>query len=216
MIKRLIFDVDGTLITGANFKGAVTNTLKELNILTDENLELFMGAIKTYEQHYDNYNRKDYTEYFSRALKIALPDNFLDIFFYFLKDCVPPRNKKLIRRIYELSEKYELVLLTNYFSESQLNRLHKVGIDSFFQNAFGENKIKPFDEAYIVACGPHKPEECIMIGDDLILDIKRAREMGLNAIYVNQNKVEDCPTVSSVEEITIELIESIYNNEKIK
>ena len=37
MIKRLIFDIDGTLITGVSFDKAITNSLLEFGIFSEEN-----------------------------------------------------------------------------------------------------------------------------------------------------------------------------------
>ena len=53
MIKRLIFDVDGTLITNIKFVEPATKTLKKLGIYSKVNLEKFLSAIKTYEKHYN-------------------------------------------------------------------------------------------------------------------------------------------------------------------
>ena len=60
MIKRLIFDIDGTLIRNVQFKDTITETLKETGIYSDKNLEIFLNSIKDYEKHYDNYNSTDY------------------------------------------------------------------------------------------------------------------------------------------------------------
>ncbi len=47
MIKRIIFDVDGTLIASTNFRNAQINTLKSHNLLTEENLKNFGTALVT-------------------------------------------------------------------------------------------------------------------------------------------------------------------------
>ena len=73
MIKRLIFDVDGTLITNVKLSGAITRTLRKIEIYSEENLRRFLQAITTYEQTYNNYNRKDYLSHFSLALRTQLP-----------------------------------------------------------------------------------------------------------------------------------------------
>lgn len=49
MIKRLIFDVDSTLIVGVSFTTAVENTLKELGMYSESNVENFFKGISTYE-----------------------------------------------------------------------------------------------------------------------------------------------------------------------
>lgn len=212
MIKRLIFDVDGTLITGVNFISSIEATLKKLGIYSLENVKLFLEAISSYETRFNNYNKKDYTKYFGEVLNVELDDRFLYVFFEELKKCVPLKNRKLKETLQALSEKYELVLLTNYFKESQLNRLNTMGLDGLFLDCYGEELIKPNDEIYIKACGNHNPSECVMIGDDLCLDIEKSQSLGINTIWVNSKKIKvDSPsiTVEAAQEISTDLIESI-------
>ena len=210
MIKRLIFDVDSTLIVGANFKSAVEKTLKELNIYSEENVENFFKGISTYESIYNSYNFNDYKKHMEESLSVSIPNNFLDVFFYYLKDAIPEKNERLINTIDTLSKKYELVLLTNYFSISQLNRLNNMGIGKYFTEVYGEDLIKPNKDSYIKACGSHKPEECVMIGDSLYLDIECAEKEGLKAIFVNTKKIPtdnlNVVTVDKVEDITEEML----------
>lgn len=219
MIKRLIFDVDGTLITGVNFIDSVKKTLDKLRMYSEDNVKLFIKGIKTYEQLYNNYNIKSYTKHFEQVLSNKLPENFVFIFWEELKNAIPPRSDKLISTISELSQKYELVLLTNYFAISQLNRLNNMGIGKFFKECYGEHCIKPNKKVYLDACGGNKVEECIMIGDDLYLDIKRAGEERLSTIFVNTKSVETNSSmgivVDSVEDISEELILEIEQKEII-
>lgn len=175
MIKRLIFDVDGTLITGVNFISSIEATLNKLGLYSKENVELFLEAIQSYETVFNSYNKKNYLNHLEKFLGIKLDEHFFSIFFDELKSCVPLENKNLRNSITDLSRKYELVLLTNYFKESQLNRLHKMGISNLFLECYGEELIKPNDEIYLKACGNYYPSECVMIGDDPYLDIKKAQ-----------------------------------------
>lgn len=142
-----------------------------------------------------------------------LPMNFLDVLFENLKTAIPQKNQKLIDSISELSKKYELVLLTNYFGQTQLNRLNNMGIGEFFSEYYGENLNKPNFDAYIQACGNNKPDECVMIGDDIHLDIEGAKKAGLHTIFVNSKNISldniDTVVVDKVEDITQELIETI-------
>ncbi len=210
MIKRLIFDVDGTLITGVNFIDSVRETLNKLGVYSEDSVKLFLEGIKTYEQLHDNYNIKSYTKHFEQVLNNKLPENFVFIFWEELRSAIPSKNDKLIETISKLNEKYELVLLTNYFAISQLNRLNNMGIGKFFKGCYGEQCIKPNQKAYLDACGDNKVEECIMIGDDLYLDIKRAKQEGLSTIFINTKSVETNSSmgivVDSVENISEELI----------
>ena len=213
MIKRLIFDVDGTLITNVDFDYSIEKTLKQLNIYSEDNLKKFLAGIKLYENKFSNYNRNDYIKHFEEVLNEKLPDNFLDIFFENLKLAIPKKDLNLIETIKLLAEKYELVLLTNYFSISQLNRLKEMGIGEYFIACYGENLIKPDFNAYINACGNNKPCECVMIGDDIYLDIEKAQEVGLKTILVNTRNLLDLNietlAVQSVCEITEEIIKNL-------
>lgn len=206
MIKRIIFDVDGTLIRGVTFTSSIERTLKRFNMYSEENVDAFIEATRTYEKSHNNYNKADYTAHIEAMMNTKVPNNFLTTFFEELRTCAEPRNQELIDKLQSLSEKYELVLLTNFFAESQLNRLNTMEIGKFFSECYGENKIKPNKEAYISACGNNKKSECIMIGDDVFLDIKRAKQEGLNTIFVNTKKISVSPqigvVVNSVEEIS--------------
>ena len=206
MIKRLIFDIDGTLIRNVQFKDTITETLKETGIYSDKNLEIFLNSIKDYEKHYDNYNSTDYLNFFGNQLGINLDSNFLEIFFKHLKTVIP-NNFDEIQEIQEtlqyLSKKYELVLLSNYFEKSQRNRLEAMGINKYFKKYYGENKIKPYAEAYLQAKGIFKPSECIIIGDDLELDIKKPSKLGFKTILVtdNENILMDTIKIQNIKEL---------------
>lgn len=218
MIKRLIFDVDGTLITDVDFEDAIRRTLKRLNIYSNKKLSGFLYGIKTYEEEFDNYNIEDYTLHISNAINSKLPKEFLDVFFEELKNAVPMKNDKLIKTMRELSEIYELVLLTNYFSKSQLNRLNTMGIGQFFIECYGEKIIKPNIDAYLCACGKHNPNECVIIGDDIFLDIEQAQKVGLKTIFVNTKDIKnydvDTIEVKKVEEINVNLINMFEEKRK--
>ena len=217
MIKRLIFDVDGTLITNVKFSGAITRTLSKIGSCSEENLRRFLQAITTYEKIYNNYNRDDYLRHFSQALQTQLSPVFIDIFFEELKSAVPTENEEIQQTISMLSKKYELVLLTNYFKESQLNRLNNMGIGSFFTECYGEELIKPNKEAYLMACGKNRPSECVMIGDSVDLDIIPAQKLHLKTIFVNSNqdKKSNISTISvrTVNQINNRLIEKLEDRE---
>lgn len=213
MIKRLIFDVDGTLITNVNFADAIKRTLIKINAYSKENFNSFLDSINTYEDKFNNYNIKDYTQHISSAINKNLSEEFLNVFFEELKNAIPTKNEKLIKAMEELSNEYELVLLTNYFSKSQMNRLNNMGIGQFFSLCYGEKLIKPNRKSYINACGKYLPSECVIIGDDLKLDIEEAQKVGLNTIFVNTKNIKNYNVntieVKKVEEINVKLINSI-------
>ena len=213
MIKRLIFDVDNTLITGVNFIDAISNSLKRANIYSLDNVNKFIEALNMYETLYSNYNKEDYLKLIGEKCNCIMPDNFLDIFFDELKTVVPQSCDEIRSTIKNLSERYELVLLTNYFSISQINRLNTMGIGKYFKEVYGEKLIKPNPESYINACGDKKPSECVMIGDSYALDIDIPLKLGLNAIFVNTKNINtdniNCTVINKVEDLNYDIIDSL-------
>ena len=210
MIKRLIFDVDGTLIRNVDFRIPIKNTLLRLGIYSDDMVDKFINNIKNYEKKYNSYNRNDYLKYFSDVLGVDLGIDFIDIFFSELKNCVPKNNERLIKCISELSLDYDLVLLTNYFSDSQMNRLNSIGIGKYFSYCYGEEIIKPNVNSYISACGDYKFSECIIIGDDYDMDVVVPKELGLNIIYVGTG-VDGIISVDDVCDISSSFIIDNFN-----
>ena len=115
----------------------------------------------------------------------------MKIFFNELKKIVPKKNEKLIESIKKLSKDFELVLLTNYFSESQMNRLNEMKIGKFFSEIYGEKLIKPNLKIFADACGKNKPNECVMIGDDFNKDIIPAKKIGIHTIFISDENCDD-------------------------
>lgn len=204
MIKRIIFDIDGTLITGINFSSYVENALNKYGIKDPNKVKLFLLNIKEYEKEYNCYDRDLYLNFFSEKTSCKLDYKFLNIFFEELKKAIPSNSKKIKEMLYSLKD-YQLVLLSNYFEESQRNRLRSMEIDNFFKEYYGEKITKPNEEVYISAAGLYNSNECLIVGDDKKLDIDIPKELGFNTIFVNENG-----DIKSVEEITPKLIKKLY------
>lgn len=203
MIKRIIFDIDGTLITGQNFKEYVERALKRYGIDDLEKVKTFLSSIKDYEKEYTSYDRRTYLDFFSARLSTKLDYRFLRIFFDELKDAVP-KDTTRIKAMLDSLKDYELALLSNYFEESQRNRLQAMGINDYFISYAGEKTIKPYNDAYIMSAGGNNPSECLIVGDDKYLDVDKPRSLGFKALYVHEDG-----DIKKVEEITPLLVKSI-------
>ena len=203
MIKRIIFDIDGTLITGVDFSSYVANTLKKYGIEDVEKTKQFLLNIKEYEKTYNSYDRNLYLKFFGDKLGCELDNHFLEIFFQELRKAIPENAEKIKSMLAAMNE-YELVLLSNYFEESQRNRLTAMGINDYFSEYYGESIIKPNELAYRQALGIYQPSECVIIGDDKRLDIDVPKSLGFKTIYVNENG-----DIKRVEELSPKLIKKL-------
>jgi FMN phosphatase YigB (HAD superfamily) len=131
MIKRVIFDLDNTVIP---FKEEYWNTVKETfeeeNILyTNQTLIQFREIIGTYEDNYPMYNKETMRKHLEKHLHIHLTETFIDTWICNLKKCVPDNiDNKTIEILEYLSKKYELLILTNWFTEQQKERIERAGL----------------------------------------------------------------------------------------
>lgn len=209
MIKRLIFDVDDTLI---EWKDEYWNTLgevfQEMNIeYTQDLLKKVSIAIDSYTEKYQYYNKKTMLEHINKVTECNFSMKFIDNCLNAFGKCVPKKDEKIINTLDYLSKKYELVILTNWFEEEQILRLKNFGIEKYFSRVFAsENfKVKPNKEAFKTAMEDKLPEECIMIGDSFKKDIQGAINAGIKAIYLNSNlpkeEKENYIIINKIEEL---------------
>ena len=189
MIKRIIFDQDNTLMKWYDeYDKTYEQTLKELGVkYSKEELDKLIDAVNNYEKYYDIFDKKCMADLINEKCIIKVPINFVDVWMKYLCDCVSEEDKNIIPTLDYLSKKYELVVLSNWFGYSQIERLKKVGMDKYFTDMIFTDKVKnePNKEAFIKACGPYKPEECLMIGDSMNTDINGAINTGLKAILID-------------------------------
>lgn len=189
MIKKIIFDLDDTLIIwNENIFKSLIPTFNELNIEINNNtIEGIRKAIQTYEIIYNYYDKKNMMYHINKNIEKSLPNEFINIWLNNLGKIVPydlEYNEEVKHTLQILKKKYELVVLTNWFACSQFERLKIAGLDDYFIEIIGTEQVlnKPNRESFIRACGNNKIEECLMIGDNLIKDIIGAEKIGMTAI----------------------------------
>ena len=96
---------------------------------------------------------------------------------------------------YLVEKKYALHLITNGFEDVQHNKLKYSGLAKYFTEVItseSSNSLKPNKEIFDYAFSKSnaKPEESIMIGDNIDVDILGAINAGIDSIFVNHNKIE--------------------------
>ncbi len=206
MIKRLIFDVDNTLIPWEDkYWYSLNETLIYFEIEPKKELvNKLIEAVDNYESEYNTYNLKTMKDIMEKYSGIKLPNNFVYRWTIFLRKCTPDTfDYKLIDTLEYLKSKYDLVVLTNWFTTQQSIRLKRYGILKYFTKVYGTDNMlnKPNKETFIESCLPYKPEECIFIGDTYDVDINGAIDAGLKAIYLTKNDKKDCTIISNLYEL---------------
>ena len=190
-IKRIIFDLDNTLIPWSNeYLEAVKKAVKEYNI--SKTYEEMDSTYATYEDYYTSYTYENFQKHIKEQLGIEVSLEFIKAWIEYLGDMAMPATEELKETLRYLKGKYDLAVLTNGFRESQAKRLETASIKEFFTSIYGSEKYnKPDARSFIEACGPYLPEECLMIGDNLKVDYEGAINAGLKAIHYNKKEESD-------------------------
>jgi len=114
----------------------------------------------------------------------------------FLREC--PQRGKLIDYAVEILEKlkgnYRLHIITNGFEEIQMTKLTYSGLDKYFEQIITSEKAsfqKPDPRIFRFAMNSAgaRPNESVMIGDNLNTDIQGAIKANMDQIYFNPGKV---------------------------
>ena len=190
MIKRVLFDLDRTLIPWLDeWNQMVKKTYNYFDIPYEENeYEKFNKVMLNYERYHKRFNKVEMSRYFKKNLQKDFPDSFVDIWTGYLKELVPGRDEKLIKLLEYLSSKYSLVVVTNWFYDQQVRKLEKFGILKYFDEVLTCDMYdkKPKREMFDKACEDFTKDEVVMVGDTYKTDIKSAMDYGLFTYYLTK------------------------------
>ena len=204
--RHLFFDLDHTLW---DFEANARLTLRELY----ETLDLEQKGVYDFELFYGNYlvhNEKLWDRYRKGYIKqeelrikrmwLSLLDfkiandtlaeemnvRFLDLLP--TRTILFPYTLEILR--YLTDKGYALHLITNGFEKTQHSKLKHSGLDVYFHQVItseGSNSLKPEKENFEFAFrkAGAQPNESIMIGDTIEVDIAGAFRAGIDQVHVN-------------------------------
>jgi putative hydrolase of the HAD superfamily len=209
--KHLFFDLDHTLW---DFEANSRQTLQELYHslnLSERGVDDFDGFHKRYLVHNDKlweryrngYIKVDelrWKRMWLTLLDFKIGDEPLarKMGVLFL-DALPTRRilfPYTIEILTWLKERgYVLHLITNGFEKTQHSKLQHAGLTGYFTEVItseGSNSLKPHKEIFDYAFrqAGAAPEESIMLGDSIEVDIQGAINAGIDQVYVNHLRQE--------------------------
>ena len=198
MIKRIIFDLDNTLIMWKDeYEKAADIALNAINYPKTNDLYKKINEVESeYEEGKTKFGKKEVIDYLNEKINLHLPYEFMDIWLENIGRIAVPKEypKEDFETLEYLSKKYELVILTNWFIECQIKRLENIGICKFFTKFYGaEQCAKPYKESFEQAAGKFQMDEIAVIGDSLKMDIKGALDAGIEKVVWRdiKNKAEE-------------------------
>ncbi len=203
MIKRIIFDIDDTILESSEvmkksfelfalnypeYNKDIKKIYEEIDVFCVNN-EITKEGIINYIKNNINSNFNEY--YFDEAFKFVL-DNV---------ECMFEKTTEILKY---LSNKYEIYALSNWLYDHQYKRLNKLGIDKYFNKIYCADNFgkKPDKNTYLNICKPYNVSECLIIGDNIILDVKMPLELGMNAIFLNlKDKKTNYKNIKNINEL---------------
>ena len=192
MVKRFIFDLDGTLLhcdftkEREYFRSALSKDNAEKFI------DKFIYHLYDFEEEYLQYDIKILSKYLSEKMGFNVTEEFIENWIEANTTCTDTLYDETTDILNYLKNKgYSLVVLTNWFYKTQSARLSNKDILKFFDKVFtGEIYTKPNKESYLNAIGEYSASECVMIGDNIKKDVLMPQSLGITSFYYNPNNKE--------------------------
>ena len=150
MIKRVIFDMDNTLMPWKKeYDNEIGIVLKELGIeYTEEENKKIRKALIEYENNYYTFNTKLMIDFINKYTKKNYPEELIEKLMNKWSKCAPEKLPESTIKVLEYTKsKYEVVVLTDWYKEQQVKRLEKAKILKYFQEVYAaeiqkENHLK--------------------------------------------------------------------------
>ncbi len=202
MVKAIIFDLDNTLIDWKDeYINSLKYVLKDYHLSNDSILKID-DILNNLEKIDEKLNINKVINYINKTLNLKLTSNFLEELIIKQGKCYED-DLVLRETIKYLSSKYDLYVMSNWFTKTQKIRLANLKILEYFKDIKGadQNYYKPDKRAYEFILTKYKPEECLFIGDDLEIDIKPALELGMQVIWKTKENSLEYQTIKEIKEL---------------
>ncbi len=202
-IKHVFFDLDHTLWDfNKNSKESYAFIFQKNNI--DINIDVFLNNyIKINYQYWELYRKNKVTK--AELKHGRLHDTFKKINYSISKELINILADEYLENLsnynylfeytFEILEylkpKYKLHIITNGFHEIQFKKMQNANLLNYFNTVVTSESIgvkKPNPKIFFHALKQAKAKtyESIMIGDSLEADIYGAKNIGISALYFNQ------------------------------
>lgn len=206
--KKYIFDIDYTILIPDWSKE--DDYFKE-HILENEQEEFFknkQSILNKYEQEFPRYNTKTLSDYF-KSYGFTVSEDTINGWMSYngetIKDEVVDGVVDLFKYLKENNK--EIVILTSWFSGTQIPRLKRAGLFNYIDKIVaGEDAMKPGLESFELAIDDTNKKDCIMIGDSI-----RSDKVGADNALIDSYIVDKEHTIRNLYNM---IIGEKYENKK--
>ena len=186
MVKKFIWDLDGTLLSG-DFSTHEISYFKEK--LIGQDMEMFFKNrsryLYEYEKNFFKYDVKSLSEFLSLRSGLVIDEIVVREWNEHSKsvpDTIHTGAEEVLA--YLQAKGYENILYTNWFSEVQIERLRNTNLLEYFSETYGgEFAIKPNAVGYKKIIKDVNPNEVVMVGDNIVNDVLVPRSIGITTYH---------------------------------
>ena len=186
--KRYIFDLDYTLLIPDWSK---EDDFLKMSIPLKEQEEFFkqkQAILNKYELEFPKYDFKTLSDFF-KIKGFTISEEAISGWMIHnaetIKDEVVDCVIELFKYLKENGK--EIVILTSWFSGTQIPRLKRAGLYDYIDKIVaGEDAMKPDLESFELAIGDTDKEDCIMVGDSIKSDKAGAENAGIDCYIVDK------------------------------
>lgn len=220
--NTILLDADDTIFDFTACEGeALRLAFKKYNFHLDENIRKVYAEInedlwKQYEQaniDKDTVINQRFKILFDRFEVKGNKDGFEDVYqellgmqHIFIEDALP-----VIEYLYK---KYDLYIVTNGVTKTQLRRIRESGIEPYMKRIFVSEEtgfqkpMKEFFDYCFEMINNLKPDNTMIIGDSLTSDIKGGNNAGITTCWYNPKSLIN--TTDSKVDIEIKHLRELY------
>ena len=186
--KKYIFDLDYTLLIP---DWSLEDDYFRKHIPIDEQEEFFkqkQDILNKYELEFPRYDFKTLSDFF-KSYGFTVSEDVINGWMIHngetIKDEIADGVIELLEYLKANGKK--IVILTSWFSGTQIPRLKRTGLYSYIDKIVaGEDAMKPDLESFELAIGDSNKEECIMIGDSVKSDKVGAENAGIDCYIIDK------------------------------
>ena len=186
--KKYIFDLDYTLLIPDWSK---EDDYLRLNVFPDEQEEFFkqkQDILNKYELEFPKYDFKTLSDFF-KSFGFHLSEEVINGWMLHNGDAIKDKiaDGALELLTFLKKENAEIVILTSWFSGTQIPRLKRSGLYNFVDKIVaGDDAMKPDLESFELAIGDTDKKDCIMIGDSIKSDKVGAENAGIDYYIIDK------------------------------
>lgn len=189
MKKRYIFDEDFTLLS-PDWTGTDQYFIDKFGEGAKPIMENLDPVLRKYERTFKRYDYNDLAMFLRNTTGLPVDEQDMknwDELVANVQDTIEPNAKEVLE--YLKSRGDSLAVLSNWFGDTQRERLERAGLLEYFDVVFGGDIItKPHKEAYWMASGGYDFSDCCVIGDDAETDYIGPKSVGMKAILYDRKE----------------------------